>query len=509
MYDDEVEMKSGSAIQSAPAAYDGGDEYRQGQKLERYLNFFSSLAFSATLVASWETTGAGLQAGLFNGGPAVIVYGLIISAIGNLAIACSLAELATVHPTAGAQYHWTYILAPGYRRFFSFFQGWVFSWAALVCIAPFIIGNQIAGMVVLSHPEYDQQRWHGTLLMWAVLLIPIIINVFARRLLPLVEVAAGIMHCVFLPVTIAVFLILAPRNPDAFVWDNFISGLSGWKDPGVVFSVGLLGVIAPFTGVDGVIHMAEEVKNAKTAIPRSMIWGTLINAVMAFSYAITVLYCMGNYEEALTSVTGYPVIQIAYQASGNNLAATYVLMALGILPGWVALFNSLASVTRLTWAFARDNGLPFSNFFVKVDPRLKIPVRALFLVAACVVVLSFIQIGSTAAFNAILSLSTEGIFISYLIPLVFLVFKRFTAPGDIPQGEFSLGKWGLPINIVAILFATYFAIFLPFPPEVPVTAEGMNYAGPVLGFVMVFACVDWLVRGRHKWNGPTMNFCRE
>ena len=34
MYDDEVEMKSGSAIQSAPAAYDGGVEYRQGQKLE-------------------------------------------------------------------------------------------------------------------------------------------------------------------------------------------------------------------------------------------------------------------------------------------------------------------------------------------------------------------------------------------------------------------------------------------------------------------------------------------
>ncbi|KAF7592300.1 hypothetical protein BBP40_000431 [Aspergillus hancockii] len=70
-----------------------------------------------------ETTDTEFQTGLFNGGPAAIIYGMILSTTGNLAIASSLAELATVHPTAGAQYHWTYILAPGYRRFFSFFQG--------------------------------------------------------------------------------------------------------------------------------------------------------------------------------------------------------------------------------------------------------------------------------------------------------------------------------------------------------------------------------------------------
>ncbi|KAF7594391.1 hypothetical protein BBP40_009372 [Aspergillus hancockii] len=511
MYAEEVEMKSGSAVRSAPAA-DGNASvaWRQSQKLERYLNFFSSLAFSATLLASWESTGGSLQAGLYNGGPAVIVYGIIISTIGNLTIACSLAELATVHPTAGAQYHWMYILAPRFRRFLSFFQGWVtvFSWAALVCISPYFIGTQIQGMVVLSHPEYESHRWHGTLLMWAVVLIPIIINIFARRVLAIIEVAAGIMHIVFLPVTIATFVALAHRNPNSFVWDTFVSGLSGWSNPGVVYSIGLLGVVTPLSGIDGIIHMSEEVKNAKIVIPRSMIWGTAINGFLSFCYVIAILYCMGDYEEALTSPTGYPIITIAYQATGSK-AATYVLMAMGMLPGWIALFNGLASVTRLTWAFARDNGLPFSDFFVKVDPRFKIPIRALFLVAFLVVALSFIQIGSTAAFNAILSLSTLGLYISYLLPLIFLVYKRLSAPGDIPRGSFSLGKWGLPINLVAILFATYFSIFLPFPATLPVTGENMNYAGPVLGFVMLFACGDWIVRGRRKWQGPTMNYSKE
>jgi hypothetical protein len=113
----------------------------------------------------------------------------------------------------------------------------VFSWSALVCIAPYFIGTQIQGMVVLAHPHYELVRWRGTLLMWAVAIIPIIINVFARRVLG-----------VFLPVTIAVFVILAPRNPDSFVWDTFVGGLSGWKDSGVVFSIGLLGVITPLAG---------------------------------------------------------------------------------------------------------------------------------------------------------------------------------------------------------------------------------------------------------------------
>lgn len=107
---------------------------------QRYINFFSSIAFSTCLLATWESAGGSLLSGLYNGGPAAIVYGIILSTAGNMAIACSLAELASLyvtkeiycagadlkagrHPTAGAQYHWSYVLAPRGRRFISFFQG--------------------------------------------------------------------------------------------------------------------------------------------------------------------------------------------------------------------------------------------------------------------------------------------------------------------------------------------------------------------------------------------------
>ncbi|KAL3459506.1 amino acid/polyamine transporter I [Aspergillus heterothallicus] len=460
----------------------------------RYLNFLASLAFSATLLASWETAGGSLLAGLFNGGPSAILYGLMLSIVGNLAIAASLAELASVHPTAGAQYHWTY----------------VFSWSALVCIAPFFIGTQIEGLIILSNPSYTPHPWRSTLLMWAVSLIPIITNIYARRLLSGIELVAGVMHVLFLPIVIGVIAGLAPtRSSNEFVWDTFVTELSGWKGDGLVFSIGLLGVVTPFAGIDGIIHMSEEVHNAPRAVPRAMIWGTVINGIMAFAYILCVLYYMGPYLSALATPTGYPIIEIAYQATGRSVAGTVLLMALGMLPGWIAFFNALASVSRLAWAFARDEGLPFSGVFVQVHPTLRVPVRALALVSAVVVLVSFIELASTAAFDAILSLSTLGLYTSYLLPLVFLVFRRvFGAAGDVPEGQFSMGKWGLPVNLVAILFAIYFAIFLPFPPTAPVTAESMNYAGPVLGVVMVFACLDWMLRGRYKWTGPTMNYSR-
>jgi choline transport protein len=247
--------------------------------------------------------------------------------------------------------------------------------------------------------------------------------------------------------------------------------------------------------------MAEEVRNSRQVIPRAMLTGVFINALLAVGFAITIMYTMGSLEAALQSPTNYPIIGIYKQATQSNHAAT-AMLCFGGLPGFVALFNGLASVTRLTWSFARDNGLPFSAFFVKISPHYRIPPRCLWLVSTVVALLSLINIGSTAAFNAILSLSAIALYFSYLIPIVFLLIKRFRAPHEIQWGPFCLGRWGLPINLFSIVWAVYILIFLPFPPTVPVTKENMNYAAPVFIGVLFFAVADWCLRGRHKWIGP-------
>jgi len=81
------------------------------------------------------------------------------------------------------------------------------------------------------------------------------------------------------------------------------------------------------------------------------------------------MFTIGNLNEVTNTNTGVPIIEVFYLAI-NSVAGTSILVSAICLIFFVALFNNLASVSRLTWAFARDDGLPFSKTFVKVGPAL-------------------------------------------------------------------------------------------------------------------------------------------
>jgi choline transport protein len=125
----------------------------------------------------------------------------------------------------------------------------------------------------------------------------------------------------------------------------------------------------PRLGFDGVLHLSDEVKDAPSKVPQSMVLSVIINAVLAFAFIMVLLFFIGDPMAALKTTTGYPVIEIYLQATGSTAGAT-VLTCLMIVPLIVSDFSVLASVTRLVWAFARDNGLPFSSFFSAVRPTI-------------------------------------------------------------------------------------------------------------------------------------------
>ncbi len=113
--------------------------------------------------------------------------------------------------------------------------------------------------------------------------------------------------------------------------------------------------------------MSDEVIDAPRKVPWSMVVGVAVNGLTALLFMITVLFTLGNLDAAETTPTGYPIIQVFYSATRSKGAAT-ALMSLTIFIGVVSLFNGLASTTRLTWVFAKDHGLPFSNFLGYVRP---------------------------------------------------------------------------------------------------------------------------------------------
>jgi choline transport protein len=127
---------------------------------------------------------------MINGGPVTLVYGFIVCFIGSLATAASLAELVSMYPTSGGQYHFVAMLAPPkYSVFLSWITGWVstIGWNANSAAGVFFGATMIQGLLVLNDASYTAPRWQGTLFMWAFLVVVVIVNTMGSKLLPKID----------------------------------------------------------------------------------------------------------------------------------------------------------------------------------------------------------------------------------------------------------------------------------------------------------------------------------
>lgn len=130
-----------------------------------------------------------------------------------------------------------------------------------------------------------------------------------------------------------------------------------------------------------------------------------------------------------------------------------------------------------------------------------IPIRTIFLITVLLFILGLVNIGSSTAFHAIVSLTLIGQYTSYLLAITLMVMRRFSKK-HIPFGPWSLGRFGLPINLCSMVFSLLIMTFMIFPPYQPVDAENMNYGSLVLGIVFIISATSWLVNGRKVYFGP-------
>ena len=114
----------------------------------------------------------------------------------------------------------------------------------------------VQGMIIFNDDSYVPERWHGTLLTWAFVLLPVLWNIYARRLLVILELIGGVCHIIFFICTVAVLATMAERSTAEFVFTTIVDDASGWTNPCASFSVGLLTVVFSIAGFDGVLHMS-------------------------------------------------------------------------------------------------------------------------------------------------------------------------------------------------------------------------------------------------------------
>jgi choline transport protein len=203
------------------------------------------------------------------------------------------------------------------------------------------------------------------MLIWAVLAICLIFNTFFSRKLPLVEGLIVVLHIAGFFAVVVPLWVMGDRSSSGDVFTLFQDNMM-WGDLSLAVIIGLTGAASTFVGVEAGAHMAEEVRNAAHVIPRAMMWTWLGNGLLGWVMAITFCYCVGDTMSVLTTPLGTPFIQVFVNTTGSVGGAT----ALTVLMLVIAIFACVAVMatnSRQLFAFARDNGVPFSKTFSKVS----------------------------------------------------------------------------------------------------------------------------------------------
>lgn len=497
-------------VRDTSTVQDEVDLAEQGktQQLSRNFGLWSMVGFTATMMCTWEAILFANFTALLNGGGPTLFYGFFFAWAGSLVTAASLAEMASMAPTSGGQYHFVALLAPpGSKNFLSWFTGWIatIGWNANTAAGVFFGATITQGLLVQNYPTYVPERWQGTLLMYACLLVVVVVNTLGAKLLPKIEHLVLVLHTAGFIIILIIIAALSPKSPASFVFKTFDASGAGWSSNGLAWFVGLISVNLPFVGYDGPCHMAEEVVQAAMNVPKAMFLTIILNGVLGFGIILEFLFCIGDVSQALAPPTGYAFIGTFYQAT-NSIVGSSIMAAIPTALVICASFGFLASASRQTWAFARDRGLPFSDFLAHVDKRATLPLRSIVFCTTFTAIICVVNIASTAAFNAIVSITIAGLFTSYLIPICLMIRKRLIGEdASLRFGPWKMGRTtGLIVNVLSSIYLVISVVFSFFPPAIPVTLETMNWSCVVWGGIVLLGLVWYALLGRKRYDGPIL-----
>ncbi|KAK3355346.1 amino acid permease-domain-containing protein [Neurospora tetraspora] len=480
-------------------------------QLERQYSLLGLAGTALTVDNAWIALGSSISVSILNGGPSGLIFGLIVAAFYYSFIGAALAELASAVPTSGGVYHWATIAGgPKYGRILGFFTGWInfYGWIFGLAALMQITANICISMYSVYHQTtYTYEPWQVYVTYLLVLWLSTAVVIFANRVIPHTQNIGLFFVIVGGIVTIIVISAMPKRHAsNHFVWGSFTeNNLTGWPD-GLAFLLGVLNGAYTVGTPDAITHMAEELPHPKKDLPKAIGLQIGLGFLYAFCFAIALCYAITDLEALQGGFNTYPLANIYAQATAHadgtpNHGATFGLLFIILFSSLLCCVGTVLTNSRIYWALARDNAVPLSPLFSRVNESFSCPVPATLFVATITTALGAIPLGSHTAFinltGSFLILTTT----SYAIPFAANILTRRRYLPSAP-GSFSLGKFGMPINILAVLFIVLFNILFCFPYVYPTTTESMNYNSVILAGVVALTAVWWVVHARRIYPGP-------
>jgi amino acid transporter len=459
------------------------------QELSRTLTAFSNFAISLSIICILAGGITSFHIGYCAVGGAAIGLGWPLVCVFSLAVALSMAQIASAFPTAGGLYHWGAIL--GGRG-----CGWATAWfnlAGLVTVLAAINVGTFRFLAAIWRPEWLDDQAVEILAVVCITASQAAINHLGIRLTSRLTDCSGFLIlavAVALPAALALYS--GPWQLERLVTFTDHSGLPAdapvWPVGASLPILFLLGLLLPaytITGFDASAHVAEETLSAAHNVPRGIVGSVLVSGLMGWLLLCVLVLAMPDPAEG---------------ARQGPLVVPWIMNS--VLPGWLAelmfvgilaaqYLCGLATVTsasRMTYAFARDGGLPWSHVLRRVSMRWQTPVAAIWAVAVAAVLFTL----STPVYSTITVVCTIFLYISYVLPIAAGLlahggsWRRF--------GPWHVGIWFRPLAVASLLGCSVLILVGMQPPN--------EASLPVVAGMGLLLCVAWFAVMRTRFPGP-------
>ncbi|XP_059452028.1 amino-acid permease BAT1 homolog isoform X2 [Corylus avellana] len=487
------------------------------QELKRDLSVVSNFAFSFSIISVLTGVTTLYNTGLNYGGPVSLTYGWLIAGSFTMLVGLSMAEICSSYPTSGGLYYWSAKLAgPRWAPFASWMTGWfniVGQWAVTTSV-DFSLAELIQVIILLSTGGkngggYEASKYVVIGIHGVILLLHAIINSLSISWLSFFgQLAAG-----WNIIGVFVLMILIPavakeRASAKFVFTHFnTDNGDGINSKLYIFVLGLLMSQYTLTGYDASAHMTEETKSADKNGPRGIISSIGISIIVGWGYILGITFAVTNISYLLdenNDAGGYAIAEIFYQAFksryGNGVGGIICLGVVGVAIFFCGM-SSVTSNSRMAYAFSRDGAMPFSPVWHKVNKQ-EVPINAVWLSAFVSFCMALTSLGSSVAFQAMVSIATIGLYIAYALPIFFRVTL---ARKSFVPGPFNLGRYGVLIGWIAVLWVATISVLFSLPVAYPITNETLNYTPVAVGCLFILTVSSWIFSARHWFRGPITN----
>ncbi|HZG49201.1 MAG TPA: amino acid permease [Thermoleophilaceae bacterium] len=504
-------------------AVTGSDEQRLGelgykQELSRAWSGFTNFAISFTIISVLAGTFTTFAFAWQNGGPIAASIGWPVICAFVLMVAFSMAELTSRYPTAGGPYWWAHDLG---GKGWSWMTGWFNIVGLIGIVASVAYGaatflNALLGLYGLNVFSINfgdgehilAETW---LLFFLILVFYTLVNIFADRVLALMNNISVGWHLLGVAVIIGILVFVpADHQSASFVFGERInnsglhegstSSLGFWL---LVLPIGFLLTMYTQTGYDASAHTAEETRNAAVTaaqgVWRSVFFSALIGwlVLLAFLFAATDVKAVSD---------GGGFVGAIFTSVLDSWAAKLVILIATVGQLFCGAAG-LTSASRTWYAFSRDRGMPGWALFRRVN-RDKVPFNAVMGVSFFSLVIAipalFGENNIPFAFFAITGICTVGLYLAYIIP----VYLRLRKGAAFEPGPWNLGGRYKLVNTLAIAFVVVvvYALNLPYTPTGLPWNDGfdtsvVNYTPLAIVVPLIFG-IWYLVSAKDSYQGP-------